>query len=90
MAWRQLALHEIEALIPELSGSTTQPQVSRMPLQQCLSTGDSSRPERSSSYSLETASFLQIPYGHAWVDTGIVDVKHALAAETACMVHRRG
>ena len=90
MAWRQLAPHEIEALILELSGSTTQPQVSKVPLQQCLSTGDSSGPERSSSYSLETASFPQIPYGHALTDTGIVDVKHTPAVETACMVHRRG
>ena len=89
MAWRQLAPHEIEALIPELSGSTTQSQVSRVPSQQCPSTGDSSGPEGSSSYSLETAGFLQIPYGHAWVDTGIVDVKHTPAAETACMVYRR-
>ena len=89
MAWRQLAPHEIEALIQEPLGSTTQPQVSKVPLQQCLSTGDSSGSKRSSSYSLETASFSQIQYGHALTDTGIVDVKHTPAAESACMVPGR-
>ena len=89
MAWRQLAPHEVEALISEPLGSTTQPQVSKVPLQQCLSTDDSSGPKRSSSYSLGTASFSQIPYGHALTDTDMVDVKHTLAVETTRMVPRR-